>query len=102
MRKHLDSFSILKESSAIEIIVAEVIAYKKIDLLLQDPYANYVIQTALTCSSDKQHKELSDAILYHIAVLRTAPYGKRIQAKLHRDSSTPGTTPAMYSTHNNH
>ena len=102
MRRYFDTLSELNESSAIEIIVAEVIAYKKIDLLLQDPYANYVIQTALTCSSDKQHKELSDAILCHIAVLRTTPYGKRIQAKMHRDSSSSGTTSAMYSTHNNH
>ena len=90
------------DPAAIETVVAEVIAYKKIDLLLQDPYANYVIQTALTRSSDKQHKELSDAILCHIAVLRTTPYGKRIQAKMHRDSSSSGTIPSVYSTHNSH
>ena len=71
---------------AVEAIVAEIVACDKIDALLQDPYANYVIQTALTRASDRQHKELSGAILGHISVLRNTPYGKRIQAKMYRDS----------------
>ena len=71
---------------AVGAIVAEIVACDRIDALLQDPYANYVIQTALTHASDRQHRELSGAILGHISVLGNTPYGKRIQAKMYRDS----------------
>lgn len=72
---------------AISVIVAELVAYPEIATLLQDPYANYVIQTALVRSSEKQHKELADRIIPHLSVLRSTPYGKRIQAKIYRPNS---------------
>lgn len=75
---------------AVAIIVAELIAYPEIATLLQDPYANYVIQTALVRSSEKQHKELADKIIPHLSVLRNTPYGKRIQAKIYRTGGPNG------------
>jgi len=54
--------------------------------LLQDPFANYVIQTALTVSENQQHFELVEAIRPHLNQLRNTPYGKRIQSKITKES----------------
>ncbi|CAA6665047.1 unnamed protein product [Spirodela intermedia] len=48
------------------------------DHLLQDPYANYVIQSALLTSKGQARNSLVEAIRAHEGVLRTSPYCKRI------------------------
>lgn len=49
--------------------------------LLQDPYANYVIQSALMVSKGNLHASLVDAICPHTPFLRSSPYGKRILSR---------------------
>ncbi|XP_002961917.2 pumilio homolog 12 [Selaginella moellendorffii] len=46
--------------------------------LLQDPFANYVIQCALTVTKGALHASLVEAIRPHLPALRSSPYGKRI------------------------
>lgn len=49
--------------------------------LLQDPYANYVIQSALSVSKGTLHASLVEAICPHTPFLRSSPYGKRILSR---------------------
>eukprot|EP01103_Thecamoeba_quadrilineata_P003287 TRINITY_DN1307_c0_g2_i1.p1 TRINITY_DN1307_c0_g2~~TRINITY_DN1307_c0_g2_i1.p1 ORF type:complete len:863 (+),score=120.19 TRINITY_DN1307_c0_g2_i1:34-2622(+) len=60
---------------------------ESLSLMLQDPYANYVIQTALSVSQNDQHLRLVEAIRPHLPALRNTPYGKRIQNKILRETS---------------
>lgn len=49
---------------------------------LQDPYANYVLQSALTVSNGQLHAQLVDAIRPYLPSLRGTPHGKRILSKI--------------------
>lgn len=49
---------------------------------VQDPYANYVVQRALTVTSGDLHMQLVDAIRPYLPTLRGTPHGKRILAKI--------------------
>jgi hypothetical protein len=69
------------------LIIQEVIEYDNLLYLLQDPYANYVIQTSLNVSEPMQHARLVEAIRPHLPALRNTPYGKRIQNKILKESS---------------
>ncbi|ONK64457.1 uncharacterized protein A4U43_C07F26240 [Asparagus officinalis] len=63
-------------------IVFEMLAAPELEELLQHPFANYVIQSALSNTKGAAYTALVDAIRYHAAVLRTSPYCKRILALL--------------------
>lgn len=76
------------EKEALDTILDEIIACKDMAVLLQDPYANYVVQTALVTANDAQHRQLVALIVPHLALLRNTVYGKRIMAKLYRDTAT--------------
>ena len=65
-----------------EFLVAEVMHSPDLARLLQDPYANYVVQSALGVSSGDLHMQLVDQIRPHLGSLRGTPHGKRILAKL--------------------
>ncbi|KAK7353080.1 hypothetical protein VNO80_18516 [Phaseolus coccineus] len=58
-------------------IVRELLAAPHFERLLQDPYANYVIQSALTFTKGLLHVSLVDAIRNY-KMLRTSPFCKRI------------------------
>ncbi|XP_038715827.1 putative pumilio homolog 7, chloroplastic isoform X2 [Tripterygium wilfordii] len=58
-------------------IVHELLSVSHFDRLLQDPYANYVIQSALGVTKGHLNALLVEAVSPH-AVLRTSPYCKRI------------------------
>ena len=49
---------------------------------MQDPYANYVLQSALTVSNGQLHAQLVDAIRPYLPSLRGTPHGKRILSKI--------------------
>jgi hypothetical protein len=66
-------------------IIDEIMEDGALAQLLQDPYANYVIQTALVVSEPEQHYRLVESIRPHLALLRNTPYGKRIQSKISKD-----------------
>ncbi|KAL3814417.1 hypothetical protein ACJIZ3_015685 [Penstemon smallii] len=59
-------------------IIHELISATYFDQLLQDPHANYVIQTALRVSEGPLHNSLVEAIESYKAVSRNSPYSKRI------------------------
>ncbi|XP_031094200.1 pumilio homolog 1-like [Ipomoea triloba] len=59
-------------------IIRELVSATHFEQLLQDPHANYVIQTALRVSEDCLHKLLVDAIESHKSISRNSPYSKRI------------------------
>jgi len=69
------------------LIIKEVLSDSGLSAMLQDPFANYVIQTALTVSEPAQHNELIEAIKPHINQLRNTPYGKRIQNKITKETT---------------
>jgi hypothetical protein len=48
----------------------------------QDPYANYVLQSALSVSSGALHMDLVDAMRPYLPSLRGTPHGKRILSKI--------------------
>ncbi|XP_057861929.1 putative pumilio homolog 8, chloroplastic [Cryptomeria japonica] len=63
------------------LIVHELIKSSRLGQLLQDPFANYVVQCALTVSKGPLHSALVDAIRPHLPALRSSPFGKRILSR---------------------
>ncbi|KAI3448260.1 hypothetical protein Pfo_004925 [Paulownia fortunei] len=59
-------------------IILELLSAAYFDQLLQDPHANYVVQTALRVSEGHLHNSLVDAIESYKAISRNSPYSKRI------------------------
>eukprot|EP01116_Phalansterium_solitarium_P014858 TRINITY_DN3273_c0_g1_i1.p1 TRINITY_DN3273_c0_g1~~TRINITY_DN3273_c0_g1_i1.p1 ORF type:complete len:891 (+),score=275.36 TRINITY_DN3273_c0_g1_i1:107-2779(+) len=66
-------------------LIKEILDEQTFVLLLQDPFANYVVQTALIAADDDQHRELVSAIMPYLNQLRNTPFGKRISSKLQKD-----------------
>ncbi|KAJ4874513.1 hypothetical protein Rs2_39531 [Raphanus sativus] len=58
-------------------IVRELVSVPHFDHLLQDPYANFVIQAALAATKGPLHASLVEVIRPH-SILRNNPYCKRI------------------------
>ena len=65
----------------------ELTASPALERLLQDPFGNYVIQSALSVTKGALHAELVERIRPHMAAIKSSPFGKRILARsnlLHR------------------
>lgn len=62
-------------------IIRELISSARLAQLLQDPFANYVVQSALVVSKGVLHFGLVEAIRPHLPSLRSSPYGKRILSR---------------------
>eukprot|EP01018_Ginkgo_biloba_P035042 Gb_33608 [translate_table: standard] len=62
-------------------IIRELINSSRLGQLLQDPYANYVVQSALAVSKGSVHAALVEAIRPHLPALRSSPFGKRILSR---------------------
>ncbi|XP_059637972.1 putative pumilio homolog 7, chloroplastic [Cornus florida] len=58
-------------------IINEFLSVPLFEQLLQDPYANYVIKTALVYTKGRLHASLVEAVRPHMT-LRTSPYCKKI------------------------
>ncbi|CAL5418040.1 unnamed protein product [Camellia sinensis] len=58
-------------------IIHELLSVPHFEQLLQDPFANYVIQSALEVSKGTLHASLVHAVRPH-SILRTSPYCKKI------------------------
>ena len=67
------------------LMITEILSDNNLFMMLQDPFANYVVQTALTVSDSKQHQQLVESIKPHLHQLRNTPYGKRIQSKIAKE-----------------
>lgn len=63
-------------------LIEELIAAAKLETLLKDNYANYVIQTALDYADPATRNGLVENIRPIIPSIRSTPYGRRIQSKL--------------------
>ncbi|XP_022763702.1 uncharacterized protein LOC111309108 isoform X2 [Durio zibethinus] len=59
-------------------IIHELLSATHFEQLLQDPHANYVVQTALRVSEGPPHNSLIEAIESHKAISCNSPYSKRI------------------------
>lgn len=59
-------------------IIHELLSVSHFEQLLQDPHANYVVQTALRISEGPVHNLLVEAIESHKGISRNSPYSKRI------------------------
>ncbi|XP_039019495.1 uncharacterized protein LOC120151003 isoform X2 [Hibiscus syriacus] len=59
-------------------IIRELLSTAHFKRLLQDPHANYVVQTAVRVSEGPLHNSLVDAIESCKAISRNSPYSKRI------------------------
>lgn len=62
-------------------IIRELINTSRLGQLLQDPYANYVVQSALNASKGALHSAFVEAIRPHLPALRSSPFGKRILSR---------------------
>ncbi|CAN6329120.1 unnamed protein product [Urochloa humidicola] len=71
---------VFKEADKANIIL-ELLAMPHLEQLLQHPYANYVIYSALQNSKGSLHSALTNAIRPHVELLRTSPYCKRIYSR---------------------
>lgn len=67
-------------------MVKELTETDQLKALIQDPFGNYVIQTAMTVSDPVQHAKLVEGIKPFLYALRNTPYGKRIQNKIMKDA----------------
>ncbi|XP_062025885.1 putative pumilio homolog 7, chloroplastic [Rosa rugosa] len=61
-------------------VIQELLSVSHFEQLLQDPYANYVIQSALSVTKGPLHAALVEAVKPH-TILRHSPYCKRIFTK---------------------
>ncbi|RHY79471.1 hypothetical protein DYB31_004895 [Aphanomyces astaci] len=63
-------------------IVREIVASPRMYRMLQDQYANYVVQRALSVASDDNCLDLVAAIRPHLASMKNTQGGRRIQARI--------------------
>ncbi|XP_020222190.1 putative pumilio homolog 8, chloroplastic [Cajanus cajan] len=74
VEKCLAVFNDEKRSS----VIHELLYAPHFEQLLQDPHANYVVQSALRHSEGHVHNLLVEAIESHKAISRNSPYSKKI------------------------
>ena len=73
-----------------EMIVEEILAPGvKLEELMKDAFANYVVQTAMDYCTGPIRTRLIDAIRPLIPLIRHTPYGRRIQAKVQSMDARP-------------
>lgn len=70
-------------------LIAGVIDRERIGAMLQDAFANYVVQTSLDVAEPDQHQQLAELVRPLLPAIRHLPYCKRVQSKLNRDYSKP-------------
>lgn len=70
-------------------LIEELLHKSRLEKLLRDSFANYVIQTALDYADSAQRVQLVDCIRPLLPAIRSTPYGRRIQSKI--SGSLPGT-----------
>lgn len=65
-------------------IINELVNPQKLPRLLQDPYANYVIQKALSVTRQENFQKVVEVIRPHLETLSVTPFGKRIKTQMIR------------------
>eukprot|EP01028_Stygiella_incarcerata_P014404 TRINITY_DN952_c0_g1_i2.p1 TRINITY_DN952_c0_g1~~TRINITY_DN952_c0_g1_i2.p1 ORF type:complete len:655 (+),score=147.47 TRINITY_DN952_c0_g1_i2:169-2133(+) len=74
----------LAEPHILNDFLTEMADSVKMSQLLQDSFANYVIQTALSVSDATQFSLLAGFIRPYLPLIRNTPYGKKVENKLNR------------------
>ncbi|KAI8064339.1 armadillo-type protein [Gilbertella persicaria] len=74
------------EPSTRRLLIAELINPDTMEQLLNDSFANYVIQTSLDFADDDQRIELVECIRPLLPTIRSTPYGKRIHSKIFKET----------------
>jgi len=67
-----------------QLILDELCNPAVVPQLLQDSYANYVLQTALNLANPDQHAQLCSATQPFMHLIRNSPYGKKLEVRLTR------------------
>ncbi|GAA5993104.1 hypothetical protein JCM10908_003107 [Rhodotorula pacifica] len=68
-------------------IIDELLVKQRLERLLRDSFANYVVQTALDYAEPAQRTQLIETIRPILPQIRNTPYGKRIQSKIQRETN---------------
>ncbi|GAA6031615.1 hypothetical protein JCM8097_006550 [Rhodosporidiobolus ruineniae] len=68
-------------------IIDELLIKQRLERLLRDSFANYVVQTALDYAEPAQRAQLIETIRPILPMIRNTPYGKRIQSKIQRETN---------------
>ncbi|ORY74336.1 armadillo-type protein [Protomyces lactucae-debilis] len=71
-------------------LIEELLNKSRLEKLLRDSYANYVVQTALDYADPKQRQELVECLRPLLPAIRSTPYGRRIQSKISGTHGAPG------------
>ena len=69
-------------------MIEEMMQNGELEKMIKDPYANYVIQTAIDFSDPECKVGLVEAIRPLLPSIRTTPYGRRIQTKIFGSSGS--------------
>lgn len=71
-------------------LISELVDKSRLERMLRDSFANYVVQTALDYAEPGQRAELVAIIRPVLPMIRNTPYGKRIQSKIQREGVHDG------------
>lgn len=66
-------------------LIEELIDQDRLEKLLRDAFANYVVQTALDYAESSQRARLVEAIRPTLPAIRNTPYGKKLQSRLQKE-----------------
>ena len=80
----------MAETAARRVLIEEISSQDRLEKLLRDSYANYVVQTALDCADPLQRAKLVECIRPILPAIRSTPYGKRLTNKLQREMNPMG------------
>lgn len=69
-------------------MIEEMMRNGELDKMIKDPYANYVIQTALDFADPECKATLIEAIRPLLPSIRSTPFGRRIQTKIFGSSGS--------------
>ncbi|GAA6007253.1 uncharacterized protein JCM10292_003957 [Rhodotorula paludigena] len=83
-------------------IIDELLVKQRLERLLRDSFANYVVQTALDYAEPAQRAQLIETIRPILPMIRNTPYGKRIQSKIQRETNDHMRHGGGYHHHQHH
>lgn len=69
-------------------IIQELINHPRLDQIMQDPYGNYVVQTASRITKGAVHAALVDAMRPLVPLLKASPFGKKILTNRNRRNNS--------------
>ncbi|KAI1381545.1 ARM repeat-containing protein [Hypoxylon crocopeplum] len=70
-----------------DMLISELLIPGEIGKLLEDPFGNYVVQTALDHCTSHMKGQLIESIRPLLPAIRNTPYGRRLQAKIQQHDS---------------